>query len=261
MKKCHKTRPLWPKGQAFLEFHVFGVVVVPIAGDFACGSKSQAISHVHVIAFWPCKLPKPLLFHDFSSCFCDCGHEKRKNINVAESLACESHANLKLKSSQQRTQAKFSMDKPLSLLMPPPHGTLQVARYSLHLAQRTILSMKFQQRRSQAMLRKENTFRFLGFLYFCDGFAWKATKMQGSWHFLCKSHDISEVKFSQQRSPAKFRWTNPIWNHAKLKVFYSVECLVLDRPCFCMLLLYLCDFATSILFKKKKKSALYIKEP
>ena len=69
MKKYDKTKPLWPKGQAFLEFHVFGVVVVPIAGDFACGSKSPAISHVDVIAFWPCKLPKPLVFHNFSSCF------------------------------------------------------------------------------------------------------------------------------------------------------------------------------------------------
>ena len=224
---------------------------------FSCGSKSPAISHVHVMPFWPCKSPKPPVFHDFSLCFLACGHEKRKNINVVEGLACESHANLELKSSQQRTQAKFSMDKPLSLPMPPPHCTLQCARYALHLAQRTISSMQFQQRRSQAMLRKENTFRFLGFLYFCDGFAWKATKMPGSWHFLCKSHDISEVKFSQQRSPAKFRWTNPLWNHAKLKLFYSVECLVLDRPCFCMLLLYFFEFATSILLKKMFFCPLY----
>ena len=212
---------------------------VKVAGDFACACHA-------ILAL---QVAQATCFSWLLIMFLACGHEKRKNINVVEGLACECHANLELKSSQQRTQAKFSMDKPLSLPMPPPHCTLQGARYALHLAQSTISSMKFQQRRSQAMLRKENTFRFLGFLYFCDGFAWKATKMPGSWHFLCKSHDISEVKFSQQRSPAKFRWTNPLWNHAKLKLFYSVECLVLDRPCFCMLLLYFFDFATSILLK------------
>ena len=36
---------------------------------FSCGSKSPAISHVHVMPFWPCKSPKPPVFHDFSLCF------------------------------------------------------------------------------------------------------------------------------------------------------------------------------------------------
>ena len=131
------------------------------AGDFACGCHC-------ILAL---QVAQATAFSSLLIMFLDSGNEKRKNINVVEGLACESHANLELKSSQQRTQAKFSMDKPLSLLMPPPHGTLQVAGYSLHLAQRMISSMKFQQRRSQAMLRNENTFRFLGFLYFCYGFA------------------------------------------------------------------------------------------